>query len=213
MSLLMFMVKDKDTPKLGRLRGRQVFETMEKALNSFVFSAPDANGTMMFGYGTVFADGGNLSVIPFVEEAKARGGCVVVDVHFPVFDIESILSFQPDATGDDRDLKADEEVRKYWSDPDHRQQFFDLIEMADAVTCPRPEWAKELTTFNSNVYILPDVEDVDSGARFLHVWLQICRDISPRRTWFFGIRRWMTKRLLRPILADRLTKDALDEQA
>lgn len=213
MALLMFMVKDNDTPKLGRLRGRQVFETMEKTLGSFTFSAPDANGTMMLGYGTAFADGGNLAVIPFVQQAKARGSYIVVDVHFPVFDIDSILAFQPDATKDQRDLEADEAAREYWSDPDNRQKFFDLIEMADAVTCPRPAWAKELTTFNPNVYILPDVEDLNSGMQFLKTWLQICRDISPRRTPFFRFRRWITGRLLRPALADRLTEDALHEQA
>jgi len=81
----------------------------------------------------------------FADHAEwfaTRNASLIMDCHFPIMNMET-------AVGSDQTLV---------DIIDRKDTLLANLALADAVTCPRPEWAADLAEVNPNVFVLPDIE-------------------------------------------------------
>jgi len=196
-------------PELGELRGNRFFKLLEEG-GDIQVSEMNEEGAIQLGAGVMFVDGGQLSTKPIVEEHRRRMGIrvrVIVDVHFPLtLPIEHLTAFQPGTNDKTRDLRKDQEAREYWSNPVNKQAALDMVEEADAVTCPNPWWARGLEKYNANVVVLPDIKDPRSGGEFAAGWARATALAVGKRPPS-RLRLWVMKRGIRYVLNDEWDKE------
>lgn len=135
------------------LRGKAVFEAMREG-GLDVRMGEGAGTSITSGFVRVFAPiDGTAAFATAVEALVAdHRTSVVLDVSFPITRPDRI-------TGDDDG---------WWNDPEHRDNAFRALRIADGVTSSQPEWAADLAPVNSNTHCLPDLHldtlDLDEDA-------------------------------------------------
>jgi hypothetical protein len=191
-------------PELGVLRGGPFFQFLRN--QGVEVEDMNEKGGIRLGTGLLFVDAGQLAYKPAVEDVRQRLGNnvrVIMDVHFPLtLPIEQFMAFQPGTNDKTRDLEKDREVRRYWSDPINRNTALEMVEEADAVTCPNPLWAHGLLKYNANVFVLPDVTNPRTGGDFAVGWAKALNAATGKRQRS-RLRLWIAGRGVRSVLKDQ----------
>ncbi len=90
----------------------------------------------------VFVPVGYADIGPLLDSLEQNSCSFIMDCHFPIMDMSRIV--------------ADAET--FANVAGNRDVMLANLRIADAVTCPKAEWAADLAEVNPNVFLLPDLE-------------------------------------------------------
>lgn len=82
-----------------------------------------------------------VDVSDYLDELGAEPCSVIMDVHFPLMDLEQAIA------NDDTLMHI----------IDQKAIMLANLARADAITCPRGEWAADLAEINADTFVLPDL--------------------------------------------------------
>jgi len=194
------------TPELGQLRGGPFFQFLKD--EGIEIREMEKDGGIALGAGIMFVDGGQVGCKSVIDSMRNRLGervKVIVDVHFPLTMPELVTAFQPGTTDDTRDRDLDRRAQEYWADPLNRHVAVEMVEEADAVTCPNRWWARGLEKYNANVFVLPDTVDPRTGAEFAVGWARACMSMGLHP--YSWLRLWLMKFSFRSVFKDQWDKE------
>jgi hypothetical protein len=177
-----------------QLRGGGVFEYLAELgelLPGIPITVAQADGTGVPTFtpanpGTVLYTG--LAVLvdnPSLEEAAFAMGCpVIIDLHFPLDDIDRMFKIQDVPDGEERDVEQDAAARKLWSDPARQRRARLILNRAAAVTVsPGGSVSGFPTVF------LPDVKTPEDAKQFYATFTKLIFQVMPAKWW----QRWWNK--------------------
>lgn len=169
------------TPVYDQLRGGSTLRTlsMPNVYGSIInFYEPKDGGITVPSTGVVFCDlaqaMGPYSQV--VADDLIAGSFshlpLILDIHFPFWDIENIIGLQPgERVAQDTD--ATRLLHEFWSKPQHIDKATMLVQAAYAVTASQSPWAGWLTNLNDNTAYLLDVHSTNEAVEFTKTLLPI----------------------------------------
>lgn len=93
-----------------------------------------------------------VPIVDFTDQRKMfdQNPCsVIMDCHFPIMHLEQAWSYDPD---------------DMFSIIESKDIMLHNLSLADAVTVPQTAWAADLAEVNSNVFLLPDLQEESEEA-------------------------------------------------
>lgn len=180
--------------RVGELRGGPVFDLISKDDDygitpgvGFVVHQETERGLPM-GRGVMFVDlSVALDVLPRIR-SECQPAVIILDVHFALTAPERIFTFDDEGN---IDHDASWELAKHWASPEIEARALAEVAAADAVTVPYQSFADALKSWNKNVIVLPDVQDLDSAVNFYSIFTTTVLSAMRRKSYGW-LRRALT---------------------